>query len=518
MKKFIYAIVAIGGLLSLSACSEDSLITTPTDALDYETMMSDPDHAMVAIDGIYRSMYTAGWSTEFNVHQCFGISAYTMAAELMGDDMMMGAAGSGWFWFDHTYNVKTRYTSDGWRSYDLWNGHYKWIANANYVIEAMEAFNATSENIDMKNYVLGQAYAIRGYSYFMLAQWFARTYKGHENDPCVPIYTKPTFKGTTGEPRATVAAVYNQINKDLNRAVELLDGIPQQHSTNMSYDVAQGIRARVALVEEDWATAEKAAEEAISFSEKQIISPKDFEGTNDIKKDNVMWGAEIIGPQAGGYASLYAHWDTCASYGYRAPKLITNSLYEKMSDTDTRKSIWFPTMPKGSFAYGKHLQRKLVFSDPAQWLGDYIWMRVEEMYLIAAEAECRQGGAKENEAKEHLMALMAMRDPSYTCTKTGTALGTLTSDETGSLLEEIIIQRRIELWGEAGRIFDIKRLRQGFVRNPDDGWATAARLTNHPATADPESYCWVMTIPQAEFDGNVNMTLENDQNPLGDTK
>ncbi len=79
MKKFIYAIIAIGGLLSLSACSEDSLVTTPTDALDYGTMMSDPDHAMVAIDGVYRSMYTAGWSTEFNIHQVgSGMITFTM--------------------------------------------------------------------------------------------------------------------------------------------------------------------------------------------------------------------------------------------------------------------------------------------------------------------------------------------------------------------------------------------------------------------------------------------------------
>ncbi|MBO4813525.1 MAG: RagB/SusD family nutrient uptake outer membrane protein [Muribaculaceae bacterium] len=513
MKKFIYAFLAIGGLLSLSACSEDSLITTPTDALDYETMMSDPDHAMVAIDGIYRSMYTPGWSTDFNTHQCFGISAYTMAAEIMGDDHIMGASGSGWFWYDAAYNVKGRFTSAGWRSYDLWNGHYKWIANANYVIDAMEKYVANENDALTKNYVLGQAYAIRGYSYFMLAQWFARTYKGHESDPCVPLYTKPTYKGTTGEPRATVAAVYDQINKDLNRAVELLKGIPQQGPTNMSYDVAQGIRARVALVEEDWATAEKAAEEAIAFSGKQIISPKDFEGNNDVKKDNVMWGAQIIGPQASGYASLYAHWDTCASYGYRAPKLISNSLYNKMSDTDTRKAIWFPVMPEGSFAEGKHLQRKLVFSDPSQWLGDYIWMRVEEMYLIAAEAECRL--SKEGEAKDHLMALMAKRDPSYTCDKTGTALGKLTSDETGSLLEEIILQRRIELWGEAGRVFDIKRLKQGFIRKSEDGWPGGLLLKGRP-TDDPENYMWVLTIPQAEFDGNKNMTLEKDQNPVGD--
>ena len=27
---------------------------------------------------------------------------------------------------------------------------------------------------------------------------------------------------------------------------------------------------------------------------------------------------------------------------------------------------------------------------------------------------------------------------------------------------------------------------------------------------------WVFLIPQTEFDGNENMTLEKDQNPMGD--
>ena len=39
-------------------------------------------------------------------------------------------------------------------------------------------------------------------------------------------------------------------------------------------------------------------------------------------------------------------------------------------------------------------------------------------------------------------------------------MGKLTSDYTGSLLEEIIIQRRIELWGIYRRIYDIRHLNQ----------------------------------------------------------
>ena len=79
-------------------------------------------------------------------------------------------------------------------------------------------------------------------------------------------------------------------------------------------------------------------------------------------------------------------------------------------------------------------------------------MRIEEMFLTAAEASCRLNDDKG--AQLMLNSLMQKRDEDYTCKKTGTALGKLTSDETGSLLEEIIIQRRIELWGEFGRIYE----------------------------------------------------------------
>ena len=514
MKKFVYAFIAIAGLLSLNSCSEDSLITEPTDKMSGATLMSDGVKALVPLNGIYRSMYTAGWSTTGNTHQCFGISAYNLMAEVMGDDMIMGASGSGWFWYDAVYDVKDLFTRTTWRSYDLWNAYYTWISNANYILAAEETMGGASTD---KNYAIGQAYAIRAYSYFMLAQCFARTYKGHESEACVPIYTEPTFTTTTGQPRSSVAETYAQITSDINKAVELLKGLPQQQSAHMSYAVAQGIRSRIALVMEDWATAEQAAEEAISASGKKIAKVSEFIGLNDVTKSNIMWGAQVISDQAGGYASLFAHMDTCASYGLGAPKMITVSLYNKISNTDDRRA-WWPDMNPGSALApelwnGAREQRKMYFSDPAQWLGDYVWMRVEEMYLNAAEAECRLG--KDGEAKAHLMALMSQRDASYTCNRSGNSLAKMTNESTGSLLEEILLQRRIELWGEAGRMYDIKRLKQGFVRNAADGWNSGALLRGRP-TNNPENWMWVLTIPQAEFDGNENLDVSKDQNPLDD--
>ena len=66
-------------------------------------------------------------------------------------------------------------------------------------------------------------------------------------------------------------------------------------------------------------------------------------------------------------------------------------------------------------------------------------------------------------------------------------------------------------------VFGVLRIKQGFVRTTAMGWPTAVQLTNRP-TNDPESYMWVLTIPQSEFDGNANMNPATDQNPVGDTK
>lgn len=512
MKKiFKYLFVGLIGCTTLSSCLESALETAPTDSMSGTGLLANANAALVPLNGIYRSMY-ASWSPTGNTHQSFGISSYNLMAEVMGEDFIQAAQGSGWFWYDCLYMVKDRYTSTSWRSYDLWNGYYTWISNANYILGAKETMEGEEADI---NYIMGQAHAIRAYSYFMLAQSFARTYKGHESEPCCPIYTEPTVAGTQGQPRSTVQQVYDQILSDINTAIEMLNGTTRKHITHIDYATALGLKARIALVMEDWATAKESAKAAITASGCQVLPVASFAGLNNSAAANVMWGAKIISDQSTMYASFFSHMDADGT-GYAskgAYKQISKVLYDEMDAKDTRRAWWDPTDARnGDCGY---MQNKFKFADTQTWTGDYIWMRVEEMYLTAAEAECRLG--EEAAAKEDLNAVMSQRVEGYTCTKTGTALGKLTTDMTGSLLEEIITQRRIELWGEIGRIYDIRRLKQGFVRTTEMGWPTAALLTNRP-TNDPESYMWVLTIPQSEFDGNANMNPVTDQNPVGDTK
>ena len=463
--------------------------------------------AQQALDDIYYSMRIHGWTTTNNTHQCFGITAYNLMAEVMGDDMIYSKRGYGWFWQDATYEMKSYYTTTIGRSYDLWTAYYTWIANANYILATAHDLTGTA---DEKNYVLGQAYAIRAYSYFMLAQSFARTYKGHESDPCVPLFENTYFTGSTGHPRSTVTQVYAQIDSDINQAITLLNGTTQQSPSHMGYAVAQGLKSRIALVEENWSAAYSAAQKAISFSGKSVQNVSDFMGMNDVSAGNVIWGVDIPDEEPLGYGSLFGHLSTTVEgYGTLGPKVITPWLYNKMSVTDTRQAWWNPS---SEYSFGGYAQMKFDFADPDAMTGDYIYMRIEEMYLNAAEAACRLG--LNSTAQTRLMSVMSKRDPNYTCTKTGNELGALTTDSTGSLLEEILIQRRLELWGEDGRIYTIRRLHQGFERNTAYGWP--AQLSSGHAWYDPECYAWVLTIPQSEFDGNPQMDLATDQNPLGD--
>ncbi len=493
--------------LVLSSCSGDKLDTVPTDSMSGSTLLENATNALIPLNGIYRSMRTGGWSTGGNSAQAEGWLAHVLAAEVMADDMVMGASGSGWYWYDCTYGVKHRYTNNYWRPYDVWKASYTWIANANYIIAAEETMTGATSDV---NYAIGQAYAIRAMALHHAAQWYARTLVGHENEPCVPIYTEPTFTTTTGKARSTNAEVYAQINQDIDKAISLLEGHAQEDKTHINYAVALGLKARICLDENDWQGAADAATKAIAASGCRILPAADFRGMNDASKANVMWGASIISDQTSKYWSVFSHLDTTISYAMRAPKRISKPLYDHMGANDGRRTWW-----NTNSAYNNdnsYTQQKFLYT--TTWMADYVWMRIEEMYLIAAEAYCHAGN--DAQARQMLMALMSNRDSEYTCERySGNRLGVLTSERTGSLLDEILLQRRIELWGEAGRVMDIKRLRQGFRRTTDDGWPSSALLNARP-TDNPENYMWVMTIPQAEFDGNVNMDASTDQNPTGD--
>lgn len=512
MKKIIYIITIFAAVACLASCESEQLDTKPTTAISGDELMGDADKSVAVLNGVYRKMYTSGWSVSGNGHQASAYMNYVLMADVMGDDHIMQAMGSGWYWFDALYGVNRLYDRKSWRCYDIWAGCYEQIANLNYLLAAEETMSGSAK---AKNYTFGQAYALRAFNYMILANTFCRSYIGHQDDPGLPIYTEPTTPETKGEPRAKLSEVYKLIKEDAAKAVELLSETNERmHVSHIDHKTALGIQARVAMNMGDWDTMLQASSKAIELANKEGLTVKKgkdviMKGMNDVSQKDVMWGSEVIADQSAMWAAFFTHMDYDAEkYGYRAPKTINANLYAQMGENDCRRNWWY-SQKEGN--HPQYLQKKFKFKgNPKDWMGDYIWMRLPEMYLMKAEAECRKG--MDAEAAKTLNSLVKERDADYDCsTKTGTALGKLTSDLTGSLLEAIIIQRRIELWSEYGRWWDIKRLRQGFVRTAEMGFPEKLLLQGK-STNDPESWIFTLMIPQSEFDGNENMT-DADQNP-----
>ncbi len=517
MKKHIFACLL---LLAAAGCGKQALDFSPTDSGSGDKLLQAANTAISSINGIYRSMWTAGWSTDGNTHQCFGIAAYNIAQDAMADDFIMQGQGNGWFWYDHVYNVKPYYTSNVWRSYDVWRAYYKWIADANYVINAGPKMTGDEKDVA---FVEGQAFAIRGMSYLYLAEWFARppfnakTGEYRWNEPGVPIYTTGTGITTGGAPRSDLKEVFDQVNADLDSAIVLLDKglestLNKKNKSQISLYTALGLKSRACLATGDWEGAYNAAKRVIDEggysigTEAQLMS-----GMNSLAATNVMWGAGIENAeQSGAYAGFFTHMDCVdGAYGQSAPKLINSSLYNHIGNDDIRRAWWDPTDKESPY-----VSRKFKFSNVASWLGDYIYMRVEEMYFTAAEAALRLD--RTQEARDLMNAVMAPRNPSYNANYySGTFLGSTTTTWTGSLLENILINRRVELWGEYGRLFDVRRLGQGIDRKTSDGFSNDCITAMSRAGIDltnPNTYDWVLTIPKAELDANPNINSE-DQNP-----
>lgn len=520
MKKTIFSLLFIVSLAFVFySCSDDQLETKPTSQTSASEMLQSVQGAQTAMNGIYRMLYTSSTAwTPNNTHQNFGILSTKLYTSLMGEDMVQDAMGNGWFYFDYRYDVRSRYTSDSWRPYATWSYYYQIVSNANYVINAEDALLETGDPIEVNN-VVGQALTMRAYAYFILIQTYQQTYIGHQSSPGVPIYTEATTSSTEGKGRGTVEEVYTQINDDLDKAITKLSDKKnsQAHKSHVDYYIANAIKANVMMVQNKWTEAANHANEALSKPGLTMTPSADIHsGFNNKDMKGVMWAGEVIADQSGIYASFFAHMDATADrYARSSRKCIYNWLYDRIPSTDARKQWWNGPTDGGTNDKKPYNQYKFRYADKSADLGDYIFMRAEEMQLVKAEALCRAG--QYPQAKETLTALMKLRNPSgYEQSLQGiTDSNQLTMGSIGTpttLLDMIILQRRIELWGETERIFDILRMKTGFNRNAPN--SNHSQLLTNMNTMQPDNKEFILTIPQKEFDSNPSMDANNDQNPM----
>jgi hypothetical protein len=511
MKKILYTLIILAGLLSVNACSEEALNLEPTDRISGSVLFADVTSAEAAINGIYRMLYIAGWGSDWATENN-GQTAIQLFADLMGEDHLMKEQGSGWFYEDYRLNVHSDYSHKAGRSYQVWNFYYTIISNANYIIAADGEMAGDPK---LAASIVGQAYAVRAFAYHNLVQLYQQTYWGNQTAPGVPVYTEPTAAGTPGKPRGTVQDVYDRINEDLEKAIELLAGKTQKHISHIDYYVANGLKARARLTQHDYPAAAAAATEALKKTGLTLASVEDLGGNNDVNTVDVMWGVNIITDQGQGYVGFFAHMDADGEglYASRARQCISTGLYNLIPTADSRKNAWFQgNIGDGTGSNTSYCQIKFRMKDYANRTGDYLFMRAEEMILIKAEAECHQKLFQQ--ARTTITILGNARTTNYVAILASRAdsevYNTNTNAPLQTLMDEILFQRRVELWGEAGRIFDLQRLGLGYNRVYTGSNHTETVATKNTNAASP---LFILPLPQSEFDGNENIGPD-DQNQI----
>lgn len=485
--------------LMLASCSEDYLDTEPTDAIATSSAFATTKNAWATLNGIHRSLYMQWYARgASNMDQC-GESSLMISRDMLGEDLVMTASGNGWYnntykWVDHR-NQNSRLT------YFAWYVYYRIIGNANMIIANIDKADGPEAD---KKAIKGQAYTYRAWAHFNLVQLYGKRYNSATaaTDKGVPIMTTNDFDG---KPRASVAEVYAQINKDLDSAMVNLQGYVRPNKSHLNLNVAQGIKARVALTMGNWNEAESYARSARQgftlMNQAQYKS-----GFNDYTNPEWMWGSMVIPDQNTYFYSFFAFmsWNFSSTNIRTNPKAIYKPLYDQIPSTDVRKTLWEPNPTPANFplphagVHKPYMTRKFTAAGSSDSRGDIPYMRAAEMYLIEAEAIARQGG-RDNEAAEVLHQMVVTRDPAYT----------LSSNTGPALIDEILFQRRIELWGEGFRFLDLKRTNSPLVRNHTDSnhQVALATLMYEPAGTDK----WQFLIPIDEI--NANPQLANDQNP-----
>ncbi len=498
MKLTKYIAASMIALAGFTSCSESFLDTEYTEYLNEsaaaEAAGKNPD---VFLNGMWSWMVR--YDQVSTSHDVFGYMASLHATDMMAEDIVM--ASSHWFNYDHQLdNHQESYR----RTRGHWMNYYTMIAKANEIISLYPEGGDTAD----KKGLIGQAQAIRGLAYLHLIQLyqFPLNADGSINGsaPAVPLmYTEAD--GKTAEEiaaykgRNTVAEVLAQIELDLTNAVTNLGaGYTRPNKNYIDVNVANGILARYYLLVGEWQKAADAANKARQgYSMMPATAAGLYDGFVTTSNAEWMWGFAHTTETQTTYASFFSMISNIApgyaGIGY-APRLIDVRLYNQIPDTDARKA-WFngPEGAKQATAAASLPYANIKFGHKSDWTENYMYMRAAEMVLIEAEAYAHMNNG--TKAAEVLKVLMAARQPDW--------------NETSVTVDDIHLQRRIELWGEGFAYYDLKRLNKGIDRTYEGNNYMPGYNIKVPA----RDTRWYYQIPLTEIQEN-DLINEEDQNVL----
>ncbi len=334
-----------------------------------------------------------------------------------------------WRWNDDAPSTTTTYF--GWRRY------YHAIYIANYVIQHKdEITGATAGEVRQ---MVGEAYMMRAYCHFLLANLYAQPYTH-----CQPAETRgiPVLleADVNAVPRSSsLKAVFEQVLADITEAQEYLNVETWEEGYNYRFNTvsAEALRARVCLYMGDWAGALSASEAVIGkHGTLEDLTGSSYTLPNSYKSAESIVALEQIMPA-----------------DYTAIGRPSASLLALYRTGDQRKGKFYKRVTSSVSTLVKGGSEEFNCS-----------FRSAEYYLTAAEAAARQNDRET--AITYLSALMAKR---YDAANYALVLAQVRGMTAGQLVQEIMDERCRELAFEGHRWFDLRRTTMPSLRKTYDG-------------------------------------------------
>ena len=326
-----------------------------------------------------------------------------------------------------------------------WNTLYQEVLGANVVLDGIDNVPVTAANQQQWNAIKGDAYFVRAYAFYNLAQVFAPIYDEATGATDMGIPIRLTTDINTPSTRASVKETYDQLLSDLANAYFLLPAtIPQNNRNRASQPAVLALKARVYLSMRQYDKAGICADSCLrmynTLMDYNVLpTPPPFPRTNP----EAIYQSRLISTTG----VLKSTVSNC---------IVDSNLYRSYDAYDLRKSLFFTINGTSGLPILKYSYNG----------GTYCFsgLATDEVYLIRAECYARAGNTAA--AMTDLNTLLQTR------WKNTVTFTPLTASTPAAALALVLTERRKELCFRGLRWTELRRL------NKDGYSITLTRVLN----------------------------------------
>lgn len=372
MKKYKILITGFLTFSILFSC-QDELDLKPDDSATSDVVFSNKVIALGALTGVYS--------------RAQDIDTFGGSPQLMGEWQSDNVEFSGSFpTFQDVYQYSTNAGNTSIQN--LYRYHYRLVGGANFVIKYIPVVpDILSDNPftpEERADAVGQAKFMRALTYFSLSTFFSHPYNIENGvNLAVPIITEPFDDLPRTFSRATLAAVYDFIEKDLLDAIATIKNTNTDRAT---VKAAKALLARLYLYKGDNVKAADYANQVINTVGVGLATDYSFYNTTGPELIFVIANT-AADPQSGneGFSGLL----NGVEFGGRGDAPFSQNLIDDFNSEPN--DLRYVAKRLGKTFNGNTAFFTTKFPDGTNKADDVPVIRTTEVYLIRAEANFKNG-------------------------------------------------------------------------------------------------------------------------------